>query len=105
MHDRNIFKDSPPDFRQLMLEYPEFAPYVQIGISGKAYVNFKDPASLRSLSLVLLKKFFNISINIPLDRLIPTIPLRLNYIHWIEDLTGCLNKSASGIDIGNQIVI
>ncbi|XP_065663992.1 RNA N6-adenosine-methyltransferase mettl16 [Hydra vulgaris] len=100
MHNRNVFKDSPPDFKKLMLEYPEFAPYVHIGSSGKAYVNFKDPASLRSLSLVLLKKYFNIIIDIPLDRLIPTIPLRLNYIHWIEDLTGCLNKSASGIDIG-----
>lgn len=35
--------------------------------------------------------------------MIPTIPLRLNYILWIEDLLtilGTTNNSISGIDIG-----
>jgi len=101
MHERNIFKQNKPDFEKLGLECQEFAPYVQKGVSGKPYVDFKDPASLRALSTVLLKKYFDISLEIPLDRLIPTIPLRLNYIHWIEDLVEkSLSDEVCGIDIG-----
>ena len=103
MHERNIFKEKKPDFDKLALEHKEFSPFVMKGSSGKCYVNFKDPASLRALSLVLLKKYFNIELAIPLDRLIPTIPLRLNYIHWIEDLLANVSVDSSlvrGIDIG-----
>lgn len=103
MHERNIFKNEKPNFERLAEEYKQFAPYVQKGQSGKSFVNFKDPASLRALSCVLLEKYFNISIEVPLDRLIPTIPLRLNYIHWIEDLLSNANKDGGdvfGIDIG-----
>ncbi|XP_057294757.1 RNA N6-adenosine-methyltransferase mettl16-like isoform X2 [Hydractinia symbiolongicarpus] len=103
MHPRNIFKNTVPNFEELAKEFPEFTPYLERGASGKAYVNFKDPASLRALSLVLLKKYFQIIITIPLDRLIPTIPLRLNYIHWIEDLVEYErneNKKIFGFDIG-----
>ncbi|GCB72140.1 hypothetical protein scyTo_0001843 [Scyliorhinus torazame] len=42
-------------------------------------------------------------IDIPLERLIPTVPLRLNYIHWVEDLIGSdavKSKLIRGIDIG-----
>ena len=105
MHKNNIFKNKRPDFRELAKEFPEFAMYVQEGANEKPYVNFKDPASLRALSQVLLKKFFNINIEIPLDRLIPTIPLRLNYIHFIEDLLGDKKKDVYGIDIGEFIFL
>lgn len=39
---------------------------------------------------------------IPLDKLIPTVPLRLNYILWIEDLLSISKKEGEvrGIDIG-----
>lgn len=39
---------------------------------------------------------------IPLDKLIPTVPLRLNYILWIEDLLSISKKDGEirGIDIG-----
>ncbi|XP_066932211.1 RNA N6-adenosine-methyltransferase mettl16-like [Clytia hemisphaerica] len=105
MHERNIFKNDKPNFEQLAQEYPEFTPYLHKGSSGKPYVNFKDPAALRALSVVLLKKYFDLNLEIPLDRLIPTIPLRLNYLHWIEDLLN-LNETEEcgdeflGIDVG-----
>lgn len=49
-----------------------------------------------------MKKDFNLDVEIPLNKLIPTVPLRLNYVLWIEDL---LSISAGidnvrGIDIG-----
>ena len=37
----------------------------------------------------------------PLDRLIPTIPLRLNYIMWVEDILGKdVDSTVTGLDIG-----
>ena len=43
----------------------------------------------------------------PLNRLIPTIPLRLNYILWLEDVLtsrGDITTTVCGIDIGKDIV-
>lgn len=39
---------------------------------------------------------------IPEDRLVPTLPLRLNYILWIEDLTAAIGigDNVTGLDIG-----
>ncbi|XP_047564470.1 RNA N6-adenosine-methyltransferase METTL16 isoform X2 [Lutra lutra] len=69
-----------------------------------ASLNFKDPEAVRALTCTLLKEDFGLSIDIPLERLIPTVPLRLNYIHWVEDLIGHQDSDKStlrrGIDIG-----
>ncbi|KAI4874113.1 hypothetical protein NFI96_028158, partial [Prochilodus magdalenae] len=63
-------------------------------------LNFKDPEAVRALTCTLLKEDFGLTIEIPLERLIPTVPLRLNYIHWVEDLTGGQGSPRRGIDIG-----
>ncbi|PNI23447.1 METTL16 isoform 8, partial [Pan troglodytes] len=69
-------------------------------------LNFKDPEAVRALTCTLLREDFGLSIDIPLERLIPTVPLRLNYIHWVEDLIGHQDSDKStlrrGIDIGIQ---
>lgn len=58
----------------------------------------------------MLKKDFGLDVIIPLDRLIPTVPLRLNYILWIEDLLSivteeveCEKHDVHGIDIGKLL--
>lgn len=58
--------------------------------------------ALRALTCTLLKKDFGLDVEIPLDKLIPTVPLRLNYILWIEDLLSITKKEGEirGIDIG-----
>lgn len=101
MHPRNIYKTAP-DFKELALKYPEFKNFVKIEISGKPVFNFKDPEALRALSITLLKRDFNLEVEIPNNKLIPTIPLRLNYILWIEDLLAFIQRSDNvrGIDIG-----
>jgi len=109
MHPRNIFKDCRPNFEELAEEFPEFQPFVYKGAAGKPYVDFQDPASLKALSTVLLKKHFDIVMEVPLDRLIPTVPLRLNYLHWIEDLLidvdggGGGDGKAKGLDVGTVV--
>ncbi|XP_071670269.1 RNA N(6)-adenosine-methyltransferase METTL16 isoform X1 [Patagioenas fasciata] len=69
-----------------------------------AGLNFKDPEAVRALTCTLLKEDFGLTIDIPVERLIPTVPLRLNYIHWVEDLIGHQDGDKQvvrrGIDIG-----
>ncbi|KAM5273487.1 RNA N(6)-adenosine-methyltransferase METTL16 [Ctenodactylus gundi] len=104
MHARNRYKDKPPDFAYLASKYPDFKQHVQINLNGRVSLNFKDPEAVRALTCTLLREDFGLSIDIPLERLIPTVPLRLNYIHWVEDLIGHQDSDKNtlrrGIDIG-----
>ena len=100
MHPRNPYKNSKPNFKALAEKYNIMQKYS--GTAGKVYLDFKNPECLRALTWTLLKEDFNLDILMPSDRLIPTVPLRLNYILWLEDLLVSLpKKSISGIDIGN----
>ncbi|NP_001085334.1 RNA N6-adenosine-methyltransferase mettl16 [Xenopus laevis] len=104
MHPRNRYKDKPPDFAYLASKYPEFKQHVNVNLAGRVSLNFKDPCAVRALTCTLLKEDFGLTIDIPLERLIPTVPLRLNYIHWVEDLINYHDSDKTalrrGIDIG-----
>ncbi|MEE6468782.1 hypothetical protein FKM82_008379 [Ascaphus truei] len=104
MHPRNRYKDKPPDFAYLASQYPDFKLHVNMNLAGRVSLNFKDPEAVRALTCTLLKEDFGLSIDIPLERLIPTVPLRLNYIHWVEDLISYHDSDKTalrrGIDIG-----
>lgn len=101
MHPRNIYI-TPPDFSKLAKTYKEFSNVAKVDITGKVSIDFKDPHVLRVLTKCLLKSDFNLDVNIPEDRLVPTLPLRLNYILWIEDLLNVVSKNNTvwGLDIG-----
>lgn len=67
-------------------------------------INFKDEETLRVLTKTLLKHDFNLDVDVPAEKLVPAVPLRLNYVLWIEDLlnsTQLINEpEIHGIDIG-----
>lgn len=72
-------------------------------VNGKIKLDFKDPEAVRRLTKCCLKKDFNLDIEIPPDKLLPTLPLRINYILWIEDLLNhceMVNDEIVGVDIG-----
>eukprot|EP01047_Picozoa_sp_COSAG01_P017117 COSAG01_NODE_898_length_12870_cov_27.573800_3_plen_154_part_00 len=53
----------------------------------------------------LLKEDFDLDMELPLDRLCPAVPQKLNYIHWLEDLlalspTCHAEQQVRGIDVG-----
>ncbi|PIK50902.1 putative methyltransferase-like protein 16 [Apostichopus japonicus] len=102
MHPRNLYKHNRPDFSKLGEKYPDFKSFLTFSDKGKASLDFKDPEALKALTCTLLKEDFDIKLDVPLDHIIPTVPLRLNYIHWLEDLLeGTPNiGSIWGIDIG-----
>ena len=107
MHPRNVYRKSPPDFKILAETFEYFRAFVKESSSGHCTLNFKDPSALRALTYALLEKDFGLNLSIPLDRLIPTIPLRLNYVLWIEDLLSCLPEvfrhvTVRGFDVGES---
>lgn len=54
------------------------------------------------LTKTCLLKDFNLNVQLPATKLIPTLPLRLNYIHWVEDLLRHAGTTSQivGVDIG-----
>ncbi|OTF72507.1 methyltransferase-like protein [Euroglyphus maynei] len=103
MHPRNIYRQKI-NYDHLAQEYPEFGRHVCRDSKGKPHIDYNDITVLRSLTKTLLKHDFHLDVQIPEQRLVPTVPMRLNYILWIEDLLQyCRLSSASiiqGIDIG-----
>ncbi|KAJ8679916.1 hypothetical protein QAD02_015703 [Eretmocerus hayati] len=107
MHKRNKYREEP-NFKQLAIIDPDFRKIAITDLSGRVRINFKDQESLRILTKTLLKHDFNLQVDIPSNNLVPALPLRLNYILWVEDLLKHCNindlSSVTGIDIGTGAV-
>lgn len=73
-------------------------------------LNFSNIDAIRELSCALLEKDFDLRVEIPVGCLVPTVPQKLNYIHWVEDLLSCgaceeqipRGKDVVGIDVGKS---
>jgi len=64
-------------------------------------VNFRNEKTLRELTKMLLKEYYDLDVDFAPGSLVPTLALRLNYILWLEDLMEPLNlQNIRGIDIG-----
>ena len=48
MHPRNPYK-TPPNFKEMAVEYPDFRKVVTQDISGKIYLDFTDPTAISIL--------------------------------------------------------
>lgn len=70
-------------------------------MNGKVYIDFKDPEAIRILTKCLLIKDFGLTVTLPSNNLVPALPLRLNYLHWLSDIFEHLKfENVVGIDIG-----
>lgn len=101
-HDRNRYKDNPPDFYALGQQYPALKQYLCNidDIKCRASLAWDDPFAVRELTKTILLHDFGLQWNIPINRLCPPLPNRLNYLHWIEDLLP--QASWSGQQQGDQ---
>lgn len=103
MHPRNVFK-TKPDFKALAVEFPEFEPFLKRFYNDNVTIDYKNPEALRTLSRILLVKYFSLDVHLPPSRLVPAVPQRLNYVLWIEDLVSLLDVETEqvirGIDVG-----
>lgn len=109
MHPRNIYR-TRTNFKELAIEFPEFRQHANQDVSGKVTIDFTNPEALRALTTSLLKRDFDLNVNIPSNHLVPTLPSRLNYIHWLEDILAILPSDCTppgdvirGIDIGTGV--
>ena len=116
MHPRNPYKDRPPSFKALAQQYPELSQYIieegqhdtsKGGGDLSAKLDFSEPAALRALTCALLHRDFSLRIEIPLNKLIPTVPSRLNYLLWVQDLmaaAGVVDERDSSIRSTQKVV-
>lgn len=107
MHPRNRYSQEKPDFATLATSHPPLREHLVWKSEAYATVDFKSPSAQKELTRALLKQDFHLAVDMPVDRLIPTVPQKLNYIHWIEDLLSGGNTDSiprgegiRGIDIG-----
>ncbi|KAF2154415.1 hypothetical protein K461DRAFT_293063 [Myriangium duriaei CBS 260.36] len=99
---QDIYKDGI-DFAALASADDDFA---QVYRCGK--LDLQDPRSLQQLTKSLLKRDFNIKLELPEDRLCPPVPIRLAYITFLTSLLSSTHPSYSpsstspvtGLDIG-----
>ncbi|KAI7364709.1 siroheme synthase middle domains-like protein [Hortaea werneckii] len=88
---------------------PEFAAICKVS-KNKRWVDFQDPKVVKQLTNSLLKHDFGLELQLPDDRLCPPVPVRWNYIRWIQELIDTTSDTYSdrydpgrevkGLDIG-----
>ncbi|XP_055855368.1 U6 small nuclear RNA (adenine-(43)-N(6))-methyltransferase [Episyrphus balteatus] len=100
MHPRNVFIHAP-DYTDLAIKYSNFRRVCKLALNGKVIIDLKSEKTLRALTATLLQHYFDLKVEFAPNSLIPTLPLRLNYILWIEDILETLKlNDIHGIDIG-----
>ncbi|XP_040165384.1 U6 small nuclear RNA (adenine-(43)-N(6))-methyltransferase [Anopheles arabiensis] len=105
MHPRNRYRQRP-NFQQLVKQYPELSEVASVDLAGKVRLDYRNKRAVHLLSKCLLLRDFGLRLELPPDKLVPTLPLRLNYIHWLEDIGTVARweqerkQPVRGIDIG-----
>jgi 23S rRNA (adenine1618-N6)-methyltransferase len=91
IHPRNKHKERY-DFKVLVEDCPELAPFVKLNIHNDESIDFADAEAVKILNKSLLKHFYNIeNWDIPEGYLCPPIPGRADYIHHLADLLRIYN--------------
>ncbi|XP_035784575.1 U6 small nuclear RNA (adenine-(43)-N(6))-methyltransferase-like isoform X2 [Anopheles albimanus] len=104
MHYRNRYREKP-DYQELVKQFPELAKVATVDMKGNIKLDYKNKETVQLLTKCLLLKDFGLTLELPSNKLVPTLPLRLNYIHWLEDIGSVIDwmgsrKGIHGIDIG-----
>lgn len=99
MHSVHLCTSVKECFDVLFFKFLQYAAHLWL-CNAQVLVDFKNPAHLRAVTCALLQEDFHLDVKMPVDRLIPTVPLRLNYILWLDDIFGKSSVSLKGIDIG-----
>ena len=107
MHPRNIFSKRKPDFAEYAKTNPALEPHLikKATSKGEGFqytIDFSRAQSLHELTIATLQHEFGLSVDLPPGHLVPSIPQRLNYIHWVEDIVD-KESDVIGIDIGKYV--
>ncbi|GAA5862026.1 hypothetical protein JCM3774_006145 [Rhodotorula dairenensis] len=89
--------------------HPDLSVFLQTSASGRSTLDFRDEAALRALNGALLKRDFDLEVELPPDRLCPSVPGRLDYVlHCLELVRQTRRRQAldtvpetvTGLDVG-----
>lgn len=85
-HPKNIFNKAY-DFEKLCEVESDLKVYLTKNKTGHTTIDFQNADAVKALNKALLKLHFNIDFwDIPKGYLIPPIPGRLDYLHYIADV-------------------
>jgi len=101
LHPRS-FHNKPYNFQELILKVPELKQFIVKNREGIDTVQFADPKAVYLLNKALLLHFYNLNFwDIPNQNLVPPIPGRADYIHYLSDLLKVDNPDKTTVlDIG-----
>ena len=107
LHPRNKNRDRY-DLKALIDKVPDLANYLKPNKTGEDSVNFADPVAVKLLNKALLNHYYGIkNWDFPDENLVPPIPGRADYLHYVADLLGQSNfgiipkaDKIMGLDIG-----
>jgi 23S rRNA (adenine1618-N6)-methyltransferase len=86
LHPRNQHREGY-DFVRLVADLPELEAFTRLNPAGQTTIDFQDASTVRMLNRALLKSHYNIDFwDIPANYLCPSIPGRVDYIHYLADL-------------------
>ncbi|KAG9585504.1 hypothetical protein KCU86_g15405, partial [Aureobasidium melanogenum] len=98
--------DEDVDFQALAMTDSDFAKFYD---AANGHVDFQDPKALQQLTKSILKRDFDLELDLPDDRLCPPVPVRYNYVRWLQDLMDTTSdvdvkdhskQEITGLDIG-----
>lgn len=109
-HARNVLRDEI-DLEALARAFPELNKHFKYSRTQRLtrYFDFDNRDALVCFTKALLCHQFGLQLYLSPDNLVPRLTLRLNYVHFLEDLVGvaqldapatALGVSRHGIDIG-----
>jgi len=101
LHPRS-FHNKPYNFQELTLKVPELKKFIVKNREQVDTVQFADPKAVYLLNKALLLHFYNLNYwDIPNQNLVPPIPGRADYIHYLADLLNVDNLDKTTVlDIG-----
>lgn len=87
MHHLNPYANQSLNFIELLEKDDGLAKIVGKRKDGKyEQIDFKNPSVLRAVTEATLLHEFGITITLKEDRLCPTVPNRLDYLAWMEEI-------------------
>ncbi|KAK5112230.1 hypothetical protein LTR62_004391 [Meristemomyces frigidus] len=103
------YYDGDVDFDTLATKDQDFAAICQQS-KTKKWIDFQNPKVVQQLTKSLLKADFGLAVHLPDDRLCPPVPVRWNYVRWLQELLDTTSDEYSetydserkvlGLDIG-----
>lgn len=100
LHPRNPYR-TRPNFKEMAKKDEAFKKVIKVELDGKVSLDFRDREAVRILTQTLLKLDFDLDVALPPENLVPTLPLRFNYLLWIEDL---LDENDDHFDEDSEIL-